>query len=193
MLGAAAPYATTVLVTALYLIAAYMAAKSPDLPDDIDIENPRALDTWPAVKAGLHFLLPIGMLIWCLMIEELSPSLAAFWAIVVLLALMVTQRPLIDFFRGTRTPGALRAGFNDVVHGFVDGSRNMIGIGVATATAGVVVGRDHVDRSGPADDRVRRVRLARQRDRDARCSSRSSAWCSDSACRRPRTTCWSRR
>ena len=63
------------LVAALYLVATYMAAKSPDLPDDIDIEHPRALDTWPAVKAGLHFLLPIGMLIWCLMIEEMSPSL----------------------------------------------------------------------------------------------------------------------
>ena len=140
LLGAAAPYATTALVTALYLGATYMAAKSPDLPDDIDVDNPRPLDTWPAVKAGLHFLLPIGMLIWCLMIEELSPSLSAFWAIVMLLALMVTQRPLIDYFRGTRTPGAVRRGFDDVVQGFVDGSRNMIGIGVATATAGVVVG-----------------------------------------------------
>ena len=39
-LGAAAPYATTAVVVALYLIAAYMAAKSPDLPADIDVENP---------------------------------------------------------------------------------------------------------------------------------------------------------
>src|SRR5688572_10173239 len=125
LLGAAAPYVTAVLVTALYLVATYLAAKSPDLPDDIDIEHPQALDTWPAVKAGLHFLLPIGTLIWCLMIEELSPSLSAFWAIVVLIGLMVTQRPMIDFFRGTRTPGAFRRGLDDVVHGFVDGSRNM--------------------------------------------------------------------
>ena len=58
------------------------AARCPDLPQDIDIDNPKALDTWPTVKAGLHFLLPIATLIWCLMVEEMSPSLSAFWAIV---------------------------------------------------------------------------------------------------------------
>ena len=48
----------------------------------------------------MHFLIPIGMLIWCLMIEELSPALSAFWATVVLMVLMVSQGPLITFFRG---------------------------------------------------------------------------------------------
>jgi len=138
--GGAAPYVAGATVAALYVAAARMAAKSPDLPEDIDIENPRPLETWPAVKAGLHYLLPIGMLIWCLMVEEMSPSLSAFWAIVVLIGLMLTQRPLIAAFRRTPAPGAWMAGGRDVVHGFADGSRNMIGIGVATATAGVVVG-----------------------------------------------------
>ena len=138
--GAAAPWVTGAIVGALYLFSVYMAAKSPDLPEDIDVDNPKPLDTWPAVKAGLHFLLPIGMLIWCLMVEELSPSLSAYWAIVMLIVLMATQRPLIDLFRGRRTPGAWRQGCADVVHGFNDGSRNMIGIGIATATAGIVVG-----------------------------------------------------
>ena len=138
--GAAAPWVTGAIVGALYLFSVYMAAKSPDLPEDIDVDNPKPLDTWPAVKAGLHFLLPIGMLIWCLMVEELSPSLSAYWAIVMLIVLMATQRPLIDLFRGRKTPGAWRQGLADVVHGFNDGSRNMIGIGIATATAGIVVG-----------------------------------------------------
>ena len=138
--GGAAAYVAGGVVAALYVGAAWMAAKSPDLPDDIDIEQPRALETWPAVKAGLHFLLPIGMLIWCLMVEEMSPSLSAFWAIVALIALMATQRPLIAAFRGAPAHGTWAAGFRDVVHGLGDGSRNMIGIGVATATAGVVVG-----------------------------------------------------
>ena len=140
LLGAAAPYATTAVVVALYLAATYMAARSEDLPEDIDIDNPRPLDTWPAVRAGLHYLLPIGTLIWCLMIEEMSPSLAAFWAIVVLLALMATHRQLIDAFRGKRTPDAMRRAAHDILHGFIDGSRNMIGIGIATGTAGIVVG-----------------------------------------------------
>jgi TRAP transporter 4TM/12TM fusion protein len=127
-------------VLALYLISVREAANSPDLPDDIDVDNPKPLDTWPTVRAGLHFMLPIGTLIWSLMIDELSPSLSAFWAIVVLVALMVTQRPLIALFRRKPQGALLAQGVDDVVQGMVDGSRNMIGIGVATATAGVIVG-----------------------------------------------------
>ena len=74
------------------------------------------------------------------MVEEMSPSLSAFWAIAVLIVLMLTQRWLIEFFRGQPTAGTLRSGFAEVVHGMNDGSRNMIGIGVATATAGIIVG-----------------------------------------------------
>ena len=139
-MGDATPWVVGAIVFALYVFSVWAAAKSPDLPADIDIDDPHPLETWPAVKAGLHFVLPIGMLIWCLMVEEMSPSLSAFWAIVMLIVLMVTQRPLIDFFRGTRTDRAWTSGLNDVLQGFNDGSRNMIGIGVATATAGVIVG-----------------------------------------------------
>ena len=139
-LGAAAPYAIAAVLLALYLVAVRAAARSPDLPQDIDINEPKPLETWPTVKAGLHFLMPIGTLIWCLMVEEMSPSLSAFWAIAVLVALMLSQRALIDHFRGTPSAGAWRGGATEVVRGLNDGARNMIGIGVATATAGVIVG-----------------------------------------------------
>jgi TRAP transporter 4TM/12TM fusion protein len=139
-LGAAAPWATGAVVGALYLYAVKQAASCPDLPQDIDIDAPRALDTWPAVRAGLHFMLPVGVLVWCLMVEEMSPSLSAFWSIVMLVVLMTTQRRLFDYFRGTRTPGAWAAGGRELVDGFNDGARNMIGIGVATGTAGIIVG-----------------------------------------------------
>ena len=140
LLGAVAPYAVGAVLLALYAFALQQAANCPDLPEDIDVDNPKPLQTWPTVRAGLHFLMPIGTLIWCLLVEEMSPALSAFWAVTVLMVLMVTQRPLIDMFRRTRTPGAWLGGFRSVVDGFHDGSRNMIGIGVATATAGVIVG-----------------------------------------------------
>ncbi len=140
LLGAAAPWAIGALVAALYVMAIFQAARSPDLPTDIDVEHPQVLDTWETVRAGLHFLLPIGTLIWCLMIDELSPSLSAFWAVVVLIALMVTQRPLIAWLRGKPIGGSWRQGLSDVIAGFHDGARNMIGIGIATATAGIIVG-----------------------------------------------------
>ncbi|HLT25325.1 MAG TPA: TRAP transporter permease [Zeimonas sp.] len=126
------------LVTHVTLL--WDAARNPDLPQDIDIENPVLPDTWPTVRAGLHFLIPIGVLIWCLMIEQLSPALSAFWATVTLLALMATQRPIIAFFRGQATLPEWRTGFLEVVQGLNDGARNMIGIGIATATAGIIVG-----------------------------------------------------
>jgi TRAP transporter 4TM/12TM fusion protein len=140
LLGAGAPWAIGAVVLALYALSIRQAAGCPDLPQDIDIDNPQTLDTWPTVRAGLHFLLPIGTLIWCLMVEEMSPSLSAFWAIVVLVLLMVTQRPLILLLRQQPTGDAWMHGLRDVIGGLTDGSRNMIGIGVATATAGIIVG-----------------------------------------------------
>jgi TRAP transporter 4TM/12TM fusion protein len=139
-LGAAAPWAVAAVMLALYAVSLQQAAKSPDLPEDIDIENPKALDTWPTVRAGLHFLMPIGTLIWCLMVEEMSPALSAFWAITVLVALMLTQKPLIAMLRRQPAGHAWKEGASDVIGGMTDGSRNMIGIGVATATAGIIVG-----------------------------------------------------
>ncbi|MBI3157800.1 MAG: TRAP transporter permease [Burkholderiales bacterium] len=140
LLGAAAPWAAGAVVLALYGISIHQAAHSPDLPEDIDIENPQALDTWPTVRAGLHFLMPIGTLIWCLMVEEMSPALSAFWAIAVLVVLMLTQRPLIARLRGEPSGARWMQGAADVIGGLTDGSRNMIGIAAATATAGIIVG-----------------------------------------------------
>ncbi len=140
-MGAGAPWVLAVLLAALYLWCVYQSAGCPDLPADIDVENPVQPETWPTVKAGLHFLIPIGTLIWCLMIEELSPALAAFWATSVLIGLMATHRPLTVFFRRQGGVAAeLKRGLREVVDGLNDGARNMIGIAIATGTAGIIVG-----------------------------------------------------
>src|SRR5687768_3070027 len=141
MFDDAAPWILAALLAALYAYSVYVAAKCPDLPTDIDVDNPVLPDTWPTVKAGLHFLIPIGVLIWALMIEELSPALSAFWATATLIVLMATQRPLTSMFRRKRNLlRETRQGLDDVVHGLNDGARNMISIAIATATAGIIVG-----------------------------------------------------
>ncbi|WP_417227830.1 TRAP transporter permease [Amphritea sp.] len=132
--------AALLAMTYLYLIR--YAAKVPSLkldsPDSPMIELP---EVGPTVKSGLHFLLPVVVLVWCLMIERLSPGLSAFWATVLMILILVTQRPLIAYFR---QEGALldqlRKGGNELVDGLIVGARNMIGIGIATATAGIIVG-----------------------------------------------------
>ena len=141
LFGAAAPWILGALLTALYIGSTWIAAREPDLPVDIDINNPLLPPAWPTVKAGVHFLIPIGVLLWCLMVEELSPGLSAFYAIVAQVILMMTQRPLIELFRGKKDYGVeFKRGFAEVVAGSSDGARNMIGIAVATGCAGLIVG-----------------------------------------------------
>jgi TRAP transporter 4TM/12TM fusion protein len=140
LLGHFAIWGAALFMLLIYLMAINQAARSQALPQDIDIDNPQVLDTWTTVKAGLHYLLPIGTLIWCLMIEELSPSLSAFWAVVVLITLMITQKPCMALIRKEPMLPTWREGLHDLVGGFHDGARNMVGIGIATATAGIIVG-----------------------------------------------------
>ena len=137
----AAPWILGLLLAGLYVYTVWVASRCPDLPPDIDVDNPVLPDTWPTVKAGVHFLIPIGVLIWCLMIEELSPSLSAFWATVTLITLMATQRPLTVLFRGRkRLAAAGLQGGAEIIAGLNDGARSMIGIAIATGTAGIIVG-----------------------------------------------------
>ena len=142
--GAGAPWVLGTLLASLYVATVWIASRCPDLPSDIDVDHPVLPDTWPTVKAGVHFLIPIGVLIWCLMIEELSPALSAFWATTSLIALMGSQRPLIALFRRVGGVGSvgreLRRGLVEIIEGLNDGARNMIGIAIATGTAGIIVG-----------------------------------------------------
>ncbi len=139
--GGAAPWILGGSLAALYLYTVWVASRCPDLPSDIDVDHPVLPDTWPTVKAGIHFLIPIGVLIWCLMIEELSPALSAFWATISLIVLMGSQRPLIALFRRAGGVAAeLRRGVVEIVEGLNDGARSMIGIAIATGTAGIIVG-----------------------------------------------------
>ena len=140
-LGEGAPWVLALMLAGLYVWCVYQSSRCPDLPPDIDVDNPVQPQTWPTVKAGLHFLIPIGTLVWCLMIEELSPALAAFWATAVLIVLMATHRPLTFLFRSQSGVGReFRRGIREVMEGLNDGARNMIGIAIATGTAGIIVG-----------------------------------------------------
>ncbi|WP_412563952.1 TRAP transporter permease [Thalassobius sp. MITS945101] len=138
----AAGLVMTAIVTAIYVALVYLASQVPDLePDDPNaevVELPVIKDIY---KAGLHFLLPIIVLVYFLMIEKKSPGLSAFWATALLFGILLTQRPLKAMFRGqTDLAAAFKFGVGDLNQGMVDGARNMIGIGLATATAGVIVG-----------------------------------------------------
>ncbi|OZI36480.1 C4-dicarboxylate ABC transporter [Bordetella genomosp. 1] len=138
--GRAAIWILLALLVLLYVWLLRVAARHPDLPQDIDVNHPLRPQPWPTVRAGLYFLIPIGILVWCLSIEELSAGLSAFWAAMAMLAQMVTQRPLIAWFRGQAARPAWAQGWREAVGGLQDGARNMIGIAIACGTAGLIVG-----------------------------------------------------
>ena len=133
----------SLLLAAVYLgllkIAASNAPLSAEDPDQPLTELP---NTRAVLLSGLHFLLPVVVLVWCLMVERLSPGLSAFWGTVMLVIILLTQRPLLNWLRtdGKHDYGSARDGLVDLKEGLVAGARNMIGIGIATATAGIIVG-----------------------------------------------------
>src|SRR3546814_10661704 len=90
---------------------------------------------------GLYYLLPIVVLVWCLMVERLSPDLSAYRATVSMIFIQLTQDPLKVLFRRTGSYSeAFRRGFRGVLDGLIAGARNMVGIAAATGEAGIVVG-----------------------------------------------------
>ncbi|RLA74803.1 MAG: C4-dicarboxylate ABC transporter [Epsilonproteobacteria bacterium] len=126
------------LIGLLYVYLVYVAARVPDLDRD-DLEH--LPQVRPTVLSGLHFLLPIVVLVWLLTYERLSPDLSAFWATVFMVFIILTQKPLIDMFRKKeKIFGRVKDSIKDFKAGLISGASNMVGIGVATAVAGLIVG-----------------------------------------------------
>ncbi len=127
-----------VAYVALLKFASTVEDLHPDDPNAKEIVLPEMSEIY---KSGLYFLLPIVVLVYFLMIEQKSPGLSAFWATALLFFILLTQRPLKALFRGeSATANVLAEGVKDLGSGLIEGARNMIGIGLATATAGVIVG-----------------------------------------------------
>ncbi|MCG7584606.1 TRAP transporter permease [Photobacterium sp. OFAV2-7] len=140
--GAAATPIIAVVILIAYVALVRVSANYQDHlmenPEDDITEVP---DPGPTIKSGLYFLLPIVVLVWCLTVERFSPGLSAFWATVFMIFILLTQRPLLAIFNKEKTVSeASMEGVHDLLESLVSGARNMIGIGVATAAAGIVVG-----------------------------------------------------
>ncbi len=122
-----------------YFFLLKLAVKFPDLGRSDQIEE--LPEAGPIVKSGLYFLLPVIVLIWLLTVERLSPALAAFWASLAMIFVLLTHKFLKGVMRGENNTARYWAdGWNDFKEGMVAGSRNMIGIGIATAAAGLIIG-----------------------------------------------------
>ena len=142
LLGAQAGWAIALLFLTAYVGLVWLSTRMPALPVLADGASLRTLpNAAPTILAGTHYLLPVVVLIWCMMVERYSPGLSVFWAIVALSFIMLTQHPLAALLRGEGVSRhALRAGAVDFVYGLAKGARNMVGVAMALASAGIIVG-----------------------------------------------------
>ncbi len=138
--GDATPWIASVLLVVVYVGLVKYATRFPELETSLEIRE--LPEVAPTIKAGLYFLLPVVVLVWCLTVERLAPGLAAFWATMFMLFVLVTQKALKAVLKATgeSIAGQLVEGWRDMLDGLINGARNMIGIGVATAAAGIIVG-----------------------------------------------------
>jgi TRAP transporter 4TM/12TM fusion protein len=105
---------------------------------------------------GVHYLIPVIILITYLVVLRRSAITSCLLALEAIAVVMLLQRPMYallmynqskslgtlpqDYTIGSLLLGELKQGVVDVLEGLVTGARNMIPVGVATATAGIIVG-----------------------------------------------------
>jgi TRAP transporter 4TM/12TM fusion protein len=92
------------------------------------------------LMSGVHFLIPLAVIVWQLIVLRHSPELSAFNAILVLGALILIREPILARKRGESIGSGVKNALILFWNAFVAGGRNMMGIGVAVAAAGIIVG-----------------------------------------------------
>ncbi|MFH1985095.1 MAG: TRAP transporter permease [Pseudomonadota bacterium] len=90
--------------------------------------------------AGIHYLIPLSVLLYELIVVRHSPELAAFNAIVMMAVIMLLQRPIRARLDHHALGPAFKQGFADILEALAGGARNMVSVALATAAAGVIVG-----------------------------------------------------
>ncbi len=91
------------------------------------------------MKGGLHYMIPIGWLVVELVVLRHSPEMSAFRAIIILAFVILYQ----EFKKKTDSDtlgDVLKRTVQGIATGFIGGSRNMISVALATASAGIIVG-----------------------------------------------------
>lgn len=99
--------------------------------DDADVPNLKK-----TFFSGIHFLIPIFVLIYMLVYLRFTASYSIFYATI---ALIIVNLVYI-LIKGQDFRAALKTWFNQTIVGFEKGALNMVGVGIAIATAGIIVG-----------------------------------------------------
>jgi TRAP transporter 4TM/12TM fusion protein len=99
--------------------------------EDADVPNLKK-----TFLSGLHFLIPIFVLIYMLVYLRFTASYSIFYATVSLILVNLVYLLIKNSF----SKDVLKIWFNQTIVGFEKGALNMVGVGIAIATAGIIVG-----------------------------------------------------
>ncbi len=86
--------------------------------------------------SGLHFLIPIFVLIYMLVYLRFTASYSIFYATISLIIVNLINK----IIKENNYIDGLKVWFNQTIIGFEKGALNMVGVGIAIATAGIIVG-----------------------------------------------------
>ncbi len=104
---------------------------------------------WPTFLSGIHYLIPVGVLLYYLIAREMTPLTSAFMAIVAAMGMFVVSSLVQGFRRRPIIPGhetspgvapAMRETWLRLVAALYMGARNMAGVAATCASAGIIVG-----------------------------------------------------
>ena len=95
---------------------------------------------FPTLISGAHFLLPLILLLYELIVVRHSPELAAFNAIWVMGIIMLLQRPVQAYLKKEPIGPAFKQSIVEIFQALANGGRNMVSVALATAAAGIIVG-----------------------------------------------------
>ncbi len=92
------------------------------------------------LKEGIHYLIPIGWLVFELVVLRHSPELSAFRAILLLFLTILYQETRKSIRKGFNLADILTNSIRIIGEGLIAGAKNMMSVGMACAAAGIIVG-----------------------------------------------------
>ena len=90
--------------------------------------------------SGIHFLIPIFILVYLLLVERWTAASAVFYSILSLFLIIIVKEVLTAIQLNEGFLNGLLGGYNKVITGLEKGALNMISVAIAIATAGIIVG-----------------------------------------------------
>ncbi len=89
---------------------------------------------------GIHFLIPIIILIYLLLFQRWTAASSVFYSIISLILIIIVKQIVDRNKNNINLINSIKLGINQILAGFEKGAVNMISLAVAIATAGIIVG-----------------------------------------------------